>query len=866
MSVTEIVQLLKAKRSGEGWKAKCPAHDDRVPSLSIKEGSGGRILLHCHAGCSVDDILRALGMTRRDLFPAGTPPNAVSSPKASAPKQEAATDAKPAPVKPKRERIEKLAKPSEPVTFKQWRNVIATNFPALVRPAEVCLNVVAQLLLNDISNPFALALVDVPSSGKTITLNFFSGINELTYTSDNFTPASFVSHSSNVKREQLDDVDLLPRIQYRTLVVRELGSVFGAKEDDLIKQFGILTRVLDGEGLQTDSGVHGRRGYTGDFLFMLLGGTPPIAPRVFKIMGNFGSRLFLLELHTPEEEESDLIAQNRGADRKQRETVCRETTQGFLRTLWADNPDGVTWNKADDPEDCLRVIAKCATLLASLRGAINVWPVGEDGRLTHSIPTIEKPNRINCLFYNLARAHALICGRRQITTEDLWPVLDLTLDSCPRTRAKLFRGLIEAGGTLTTTDVVKLLRCSPPTARKEMEALSVLAVVQKTEFGYDSNGQKETEITLDRRFEWFASEECKALMKGEHTPPITAETGQGEILEEHTQGGNSFSPTQTDHAKPLQSGGEKEIAPSVCVPHDLLVDLVDRLNIEIKNGLCPKGRPDCAWGVEYPHEYTSALQYVRSGNRDEEEAFDLLSHVVSKIETTAWRGMPLSKNGHDWSDGSYPAEHDAARAYLDEAAKKSPFPDMTDKEWIEYEAQFNASKTIYPGDWIKLNPDETQEHWLTALKEALEKPCEVCGEQLGNEPHLWFHRLRRVARCPNCQEAHWFADGYEIDEYGLPSCWNHGHTCEERIAERERNQIQKAARYRARVEGREYAAVYQDILSQESEETRRMIEALCEKEKEERAARAARAEAKRGMTPGGFIAEATRLFKATPAQ
>src|SRR5438477_10243530 len=100
-----------------------------------------------------------------------------------------------------RPRIENLAKPTEPVKFEQWRSAIEANFPALVRPAEVCLSVIAQLLLNDVSNPFALALVDVPSSGKTITLNFFSGLQQLAYTSDSFSAASFVSHASNVKRE-----------------------------------------------------------------------------------------------------------------------------------------------------------------------------------------------------------------------------------------------------------------------------------------------------------------------------------------------------------------------------------------------------------------------------------------------------------------------------------------------------------------------------------------------------------------------------------------------------------------------------------------------------------------------------------------
>jgi hypothetical protein len=415
--------------------------------------------------------------------------------------------------------------PAKPITFDQWRAVIRENFPTLLRPAEACLSVVAQLLLNDVFNPFALALVDVPASGKTITLNFFDGPTELTYTTDNFTPASFVSHASNVKREELGSVDLLPRIRYKTLIVRELGSIFGAKDDDLIKSLGILTRVLDGEGLETDSGVHGRRGYKGDYLFMLLAGTPPIPPRVFKIMGNFGSRLFFLSLHTPDDDDDELIAQNKGQTRKLKESECKTTTENFLRTLWATNPKGVKWNKAGDPDACLRAIARSARLLAALRGAINVWPSGDGGeKLSHNVPVIEKPHRINCLLYDLARAHALVCGRRQLTAEDLWPVLDVTFDSAPTIRAKVFRGLIEAGGTLNTSQVVQLLRCSPPTARKEMEALSVLGIVDKTVEGDDEPGRPETQIKLASTFAWFGSDDCKSLMGG-----VT-----------DTQGGNLF--------------------------------------------------------------------------------------------------------------------------------------------------------------------------------------------------------------------------------------------------------------------------------------------------------------------------------------
>jgi hypothetical protein len=125
-------------------------------------------------------------------------------------------------------RIAKLTSPVQPVSLEQWRTIIKANFPTLLRPAETCLSVLAQLLLNDVSNPFCFSPCRCAASGKTITLNFFDGPIELTYTTDNFTPASFVSHASNVKREDLGNVDLLPRIRYRTTIVRELGSIFGA--------------------------------------------------------------------------------------------------------------------------------------------------------------------------------------------------------------------------------------------------------------------------------------------------------------------------------------------------------------------------------------------------------------------------------------------------------------------------------------------------------------------------------------------------------------------------------------------------------------------------------------------------------------
>jgi len=52
--------------------ALCPAHDDHDPSLSVSEGDGGKVILHCFAGCELEAILDAAGLGWSDLFPASS--------------------------------------------------------------------------------------------------------------------------------------------------------------------------------------------------------------------------------------------------------------------------------------------------------------------------------------------------------------------------------------------------------------------------------------------------------------------------------------------------------------------------------------------------------------------------------------------------------------------------------------------------------------------------------------------------------------------------------------------------------------------------------------------------------------------------
>src|SRR6516162_3619500 len=66
MTFEQIIDLFGAHRAGGSYKALCPAHSDRNPSLSISERNG-KILLKCMAGCVTQDVLAAKRLTLADL-------------------------------------------------------------------------------------------------------------------------------------------------------------------------------------------------------------------------------------------------------------------------------------------------------------------------------------------------------------------------------------------------------------------------------------------------------------------------------------------------------------------------------------------------------------------------------------------------------------------------------------------------------------------------------------------------------------------------------------------------------------------------------------------------------------------------------
>ena len=104
-------------------------------------------------------------------------------------------------------------------------------------------------------------------------------------------------------REKLEDIDMLPKIKNKCFLTPELAPTFGRKDEDLIQIIGIMTRILDGHGYESDTGAHGHRGYNEEMMFTWIGAPVDIPRKVHKLLGTIGPKLYFLRL--PKVEKSD---------------------------------------------------------------------------------------------------------------------------------------------------------------------------------------------------------------------------------------------------------------------------------------------------------------------------------------------------------------------------------------------------------------------------------------------------------------------------------------------------------------------------------------------------------------------------------
>jgi len=408
--------------------------------------------------------------------------------------------------------------PSRTVLVDDVREIVEQHFPGLWPIAEVCLSVPHTLLLRDQSNPVGINLVDVPSSQKTTVLDMFR-VPGVVYRTDAFSPKAFLTHTTATRDPRdLEKIDLLPRIRFKTVIIPELAPLFSLPPHELVQAVAVLTRIFDGQGFQSDSGAHGHREQVGDYLFAWLGATTPIKNIIWEVLGKLGSRWLWLVMPQREWDPERTMRELTGpVAYRDRLTICREVVSEFIQGQWAryGGIRNVQWERGADPPDVVMLIMRLGELVAKLRGVVAVSRerYGDQGYVWQT-PIVEEPIRVSEVLLSLAQGHALVYGRLQLTEQDLPPVARVALSSCPEDRRKVFKEIMIRGGCITSTQVEQALDTSRPTARVILTTLKVLGLGQIEE----KEGPHPHTFVLGREHRWILEAEEQELLQVEATP------------------------------------------------------------------------------------------------------------------------------------------------------------------------------------------------------------------------------------------------------------------------------------------------------------------------------------------------------------
>jgi hypothetical protein len=422
--------------------------------------------------------------------------------------------------------INKLREDNAGITSESWktelikrydilRSVVEANMPEIWTGLEFELS--ALRILNIVGNtlPLIAILLARPGSGKMQILNMLRRWHYSYYT-DGFTAKSFVSHSTSVSKEELEEIDMLPRIENKIFLTPELAAMFGLKDDDLKQVLGLVTRIADGNGLSNDSGAHGHRGYNRDIMFVWVGAAVDIPYKVYKILAEKGAKVYFFRLPFEDKSEDEYIEQlkqNFNAKFNNIQTIL------FDYLKWFEiGPDLILdksiykmkWNDDEDDVDALRYIVKIAELLSHLRCVAKTWHTEDTQGSDYGYAVSQPEERLRAAraLRNISRGHALLTGRNHITKEDIPMAVKMALSTAQIERVSIFDLLISNNGILTTQQIQDFLNMSGPTARRTMREFEVIGLVKRNDTGHGM------EISLKDQFDWFTSDEFTQLREG----------------------------------------------------------------------------------------------------------------------------------------------------------------------------------------------------------------------------------------------------------------------------------------------------------------------------------------------------------------
>ena len=451
------------------------------------------------------------------------------------------------------EEIRKLREENSDISFNEWQRILVAKYQNLKNTVELKLpkiwpglefglSSLRILNIDDCTLPLIGVLLGRPGSGKTVAITLLSKWMYGYYT-DSFSPKAWVSHTTSVNsQEELEAVDMLPKMKDRQFLTPELATLFNLKEDDLRLSLATITRIADGHGFASDSGVYGHRAY-GNTMFTWLGAVVDIPNQVYKVLGSLGPKLYFFRLPFSETTALDLLSYITDRDDFNMHYQTIEAALfDYLKwfeigpTLLLRTPDSphlvkVRWDGSKDELNAMQCLVNLAILLGHLRregrafipDRVVISGDAEDEGFSYFTGDMEDVQRTATVLKNLARGHALITGRNYVTMDDIPIVVKTVLSTARVERVKAFITLLDNNGSTTKIQLANQLHVSPSTAYRFMTELKAIGLVDveitnRIEYTQNNNPSTVKVMTLKNdKFAWFLGDEFKKL-RGDFSP------------------------------------------------------------------------------------------------------------------------------------------------------------------------------------------------------------------------------------------------------------------------------------------------------------------------------------------------------------
>lgn len=339
-------------------------------------------------------------------------------------------------------------------SFKKWLELEETDY------IEVILATVAS---NEIpGDPVWLFVIGPPGASKTEVLRSFKYLKDRVFITSKLTPQSLISG----KQTKDFDPSLLPKLDKRTLIIKDFTSILSMRSDSREIILSDLREAYDGY-LDKDFGNIGHRGYSSHF--SVLAGVTPVLDKYTSVQQSLGERFLRIRLKEPNRE--SVVSRAIGNEFQQEE--MREEVAQVIKRFYEQkfSVKGITRSK-----EIKEKLVHLANFIAICRTTVSRDPYRKNV-LTY-LPEYEIGTRLGIQLAKLGTGLAAIREKETMGEDEFQILKRVGLDTVPK-KVRVLLEHLNHQSELTTSEIVEKTGIEGETCRLALNDLAVLKLVER---------------------------------------------------------------------------------------------------------------------------------------------------------------------------------------------------------------------------------------------------------------------------------------------------------------------------------------------------------------------------------------------------